>query len=63
MTQQYAFDKARDLFGDGCTVGVGVIGKRTDVVHFVGKRIRAEWVILGTGDSFEEAFVNAKEVK
>ncbi len=63
MTQSYALDKAFDLFGEGAHAGHGVIGKRTDEVFFVGKKVRGDWTVLGIGDSFEQAFENAKEVK
>ena len=63
MTQEYALDKAYDLFGTGAHVGYGVIGRRDYNVYYVGKRVCGDWKILGVGETFEEAFTNAKEVK
>jgi hypothetical protein len=62
MDRSAAMAKAVEIFGAGAVVGFGVVLKASTPVHYVGKKDAGQWLYLGVGADWEEAFRETKRL-
>lgn len=60
MTHDEAFKKVQELFGFNAVVGEN---QQKSNQFYVGARVQGDWVALGNGSSWEEAFQNVRRKK
>jgi hypothetical protein len=61
MTREQAFVRARGRFGVGSVVGVNE--QYPDAPLHVGKKAKGDWLEIGFGKTWEEAFADVKKVE
>jgi hypothetical protein len=61
MTRKEAMDKAFAEFGRGAVIGVN--HQNTETPVFVAKKAEGQYLKLGAGKTWEEAFANVQDVK